>query len=76
MLTIDYVSLPNIIANKPIVKELLQDNATVENIKNEMLKILDHQNQISQITEFTDLHQSLIAQADIQSANAIDLLMN
>ncbi|MCJ8312126.1 MAG: lipid-A-disaccharide synthase [Saccharospirillaceae bacterium] len=75
LLTIDYVSLPNIIANKPIVKELIQDDATVDNIKNEMLKIMDQQNQLIQIQEFATLHKTLIAKADIQAANAIDNLI-
>jgi len=76
LLTIKHVSLPNIIANKPIVKELIQDNATLEKIKNEMLYIMDNQVQITQIKAFTLLHKSLIAQADVQAANAIDQLIH
>jgi len=76
LLTTKYVSLPNIIANKQVVKELLQEQATPEKIKNEMLRILNLDTQLAQIDQFTLMHKSLIAQADIQAANAIEKLIN
>lgn len=41
LLKIDHVGLCNIIANRSIVPELLQRQATAENIKNTLVKILD-----------------------------------
>jgi lipid-A-disaccharide synthase len=37
----EFISLPNIIANKLIVPELMQDDFTAENIKSETLKYLE-----------------------------------
>ncbi|BCE03302.1 lipid-A-disaccharide synthase [Marinicellulosiphila megalodicopiae] len=75
MLTIDYVSLPNIIANREIIKELLQDDATEQNIVNAVLILMGKNEQLRQIELFTQMHRSLIAQADIQAVNAIDSLL-
>ena len=41
MITIDHVGLPNIVAGKEVVKELLQDDATPENISNEIVLMLN-----------------------------------
>lgn len=35
-----YISLPNLIMDKPVVKELIQNDMTVENIKAELTKLL------------------------------------
>ncbi len=38
---VKYISLPNLILDKPVVKELIQEELTPENLKNELLRILD-----------------------------------
>ncbi len=50
LITIDHIGLPNILAGKEIVKEMLQENARPENISAEILKILTD----------TDYHQQMI----------------
>ncbi len=41
LITIPHIGLANIVANKHIVKELLQDEANSENIANELSRLLD-----------------------------------
>ena len=41
---VDFISLPNLIADKKIVTELIQHDCTVENIKTELDKLLNTSN--------------------------------
>ena len=36
-----YISLPNLILDRPVIKELIQDQLTSQNLKQELLKILE-----------------------------------
>ena len=40
LIKVDYISLVNLISNKEVVKELIQDELTVEKIRTELKKIL------------------------------------
>jgi lipid-A-disaccharide synthase len=42
LIKVPYISLVNLIANKEIVKELIQENCTAEKIKNELLPLLEN----------------------------------
>ena len=53
LITIDHIGLPNILAGREIVKELLQENANSESISNEILKMLTDNEYHQQIV--TDL---------------------
>jgi len=44
LITIPHVGLVNIVADKPVVREFLQSDATADNISREMLKIIDDRN--------------------------------
>ncbi|RUM44205.1 MAG: lipid-A-disaccharide synthase [Desulfurobacterium sp.] len=46
---IPFVSLPNIIAGKKVVAELLQDDVTPERIKGELLKVLDRKEEVKKL---------------------------
>jgi len=50
LITIDHIGLPNILAGKEIVKEMLQENANPENISNEVLKMLNDASYLQQVT--------------------------
>ncbi|MDH5423764.1 MAG: lipid-A-disaccharide synthase [Gammaproteobacteria bacterium] len=50
MITIEHVGLPNIVAGKGVVKELLQDDASPENIAGEILLMINDKNYHQQIT--------------------------
>ena len=41
VLKVDYISLPNLIMGKEIIKELLQNDLTLENLKKEIVLILN-----------------------------------
>ena len=41
VITVSYISLVNLIANKPVVKELIQNDATVDNLAQELRAIIN-----------------------------------
>ncbi|WP_038183483.1 lipid-A-disaccharide synthase [Vibrio rhizosphaerae] len=65
-----YVSLPNILADEEIVKELLLDQCTVENLYREVCALFDGDNHLMQ-SKFTEIHQLIRKNADKQAANAV-----
>lgn len=67
-----YVSLPNVLAGREVVKELLQADATAENIAAEVIRLLqDHESsaRISQL--FDEIHQGLRRDASNSAATAV-----
>jgi lipid-A-disaccharide synthase len=71
-LTIKFVGQPNIIANREIVKEFLQENANATAMANYMLELY-HNPQLQQqmIDNFYALHHALKVNASIEGAKAI-----
>ncbi|WP_392552496.1 lipid-A-disaccharide synthase [Orbus wheelerorum] len=65
-----YVSLPNILAGKEIVPELLQDDCTPQNIAEQIIRLLKNDNTLLKAT-FLSLHQQIRCNADQQAANAV-----
>lgn len=65
-----YVSLPNILAGKEIVPELLQQDCTPENIANHIIPFLEGDNSELKKT-FLSLHQQIRCHADEQAAQAV-----
>lgn len=65
-----YISLPNILAGKQIVPELIQDECTPENIAHHMISLLNQDNQVLKET-FLTLHQQIRCNADDQAAKAV-----
>tara|TARA_R110001592_G_scaffold346029_2_gene638317 strand:- start:1114 stop:2253 length:1140 start_codon:yes stop_codon:yes gene_type:complete len=72
---IKYTSLPNLIADREVVKELNQYDCTVDNIVAELQRLIDHDAQ-KMIDTFTELHQLIRCDADTQAANAVIKLLN
>ncbi|EEX65946.1 lipid-A-disaccharide synthase [Vibrio metoecus] len=70
LLKTPYVSLPNILAGEELVKELLQDNCTVDNLCHEVSRLLDSDNQ-ALMSKFTEMHQWIRKDADRQAAQAV-----
>ncbi len=67
-----FFSLPNLLAGKPLVPELLQDEATPERIADELLVFLQQPHRSEFIREeFTRLHQSIRCDASERAAEAI-----
>ncbi len=73
LLKVPYLSLPNLLADELLAPEFIQGDATVENVSSSVLHMLSSPNK--NIKKFTELHESLMGNADIESAKAVhDLL--
>lgn len=67
-----YVGLPNILAEKFVVPELLQNDSTPEKLAEATIKLLGNADYISEIkAEFTKIHHSLKQNTAEKAANAI-----
>ncbi len=71
----EYVSLPNVIAKKTLVPELIQDEANGENIAQHVMEILSSDNK-SLVKEFNAIHAQLKHNAADESAKAIIEFIN
>jgi len=67
-----YVGLPNVLANKFIVPELLQKDATPEKLTEKMNEMLADKAQLKEIKEaFTDMHRTLKQNSAKKSAEVV-----
>ncbi|PJC86607.1 lipid-A-disaccharide synthase [Vibrio sp. HA2012] len=66
----EFVSLPNILAGREVVKEFLLEACTAENLAREAERLLSGDNSEMQ-TLFTQMHQQLRKNADEQAAAAV-----
>lgn len=67
-----YVSLPNVLAGREVVKELLQSAATAENIARETMKLLKDRASAVVISQLFDkIHQTLRRDASNSAATAV-----
>ncbi len=60
MVKVKYVALPNLLADKALVPEILQDDATPENLRDAMKKAVEDQDYRRSLQlSFTEIHQQL-----------------
>ncbi|PIF01005.1 MAG: lipid-A-disaccharide synthase [Maribacter sp.] len=59
IITLEYISLVNLIMDKEIVKELIQDGLSTKNLKNELAKILQGKSREDQLKAYGQLEQKL-----------------
>lgn len=72
LLTVEYVSLPNLLAGEEIIPELLQDGATVEALASATLAALnDTQANTRLRKKYDELHRQLRQNADVQAAKVV-----
>jgi lipid-A-disaccharide synthase len=72
----DFVSLPNLLAGREVVPEILQEQATAENLANVLNERLEDEKLIHQLQEtFLFIHKQLKRGADEQAALAIKNLL-
>lgn len=77
LLKVPFISLPNLLAGKALVPELIQDQAQPELIGKKVLHRLDDSKANQTQASFTDLHLQLKLNANEQAARAVsDLLEN
>jgi lipid-A-disaccharide synthase len=69
-----FVSLPNLLANQPLVAELIQDKATVENLSAEVVKLFQ-QDSSGLVKKFDEIHQQLSLDSASLATTAISQLI-
>ncbi|HAZ94946.1 MAG TPA: lipid-A-disaccharide synthase [Porticoccaceae bacterium] len=71
-----FVSIPNLLANKMLVPELVQDQAVVSELAPAVLDALDQSKCPALVTSFDVLHQQLAVESGAIAATAIAELVN
>ncbi len=72
MLKVPYVSLPNLLANKPLVAEFLQYEVTVDNLFKEIARLLTDESARESLSRgFGEIHRQLRCEADKKAAEAV-----
>lgn len=67
-----YVSLPNLLAGKEIVKELLQEECQPEHLAEQLMPLFEGGRQVDELQDvFLQLHQLIRCDADKQAADAV-----
>lgn len=76
LIKIKYIALPNLIANKPLVTELIQASANPREIAKNLLKLIEDKTlRDSQIKVFIEQHKQLQQNANMQAVTAISELI-
>ena len=76
LVKLKFFSLPNLLADKALVTELLQEQVTVQNLVKAMAPLLqDQKAQQACVSSFTELHQLIRCNASEQAAAAIAKVM-
>ncbi|MBI3139569.1 MAG: lipid-A-disaccharide synthase [Sphingobacteriales bacterium] len=70
VIKVKYISLVNLIMDKPVVKELIQDEFTVSNLRTELKDLLENGERIRQIREDYAQLKNLLKQGGDASATA------
>ncbi|NTV72305.1 MAG: lipid-A-disaccharide synthase [Azonexaceae bacterium] len=72
-----YVGLPNVLAGRYVVPEILQDEATPENLAEALIKLYeDKENALAVEEAFTDIHLQLRQNTAEKAANAVIECLN
>jgi len=72
-----YVGLPNVLAGRYVVPEILQDEATPENLAEALIKLYDDKENAAAVEEaFTDIHLQLRQNTAEKAANAVIECLN
>jgi lipid-A-disaccharide synthase len=71
-----YVGLPNLLASKAIVPELLQYEATADNICRATLQWLEDEDyREARLHQFVEIHKTLRCNANVKAADAVERLL-
>ena len=72
LLHVSHVALPNLLAGRALVPELLQERATAEHLGAAVLRYLEHPQALPNLeTEFAAIHARLCNDADRSAASAV-----
>jgi lipid-A-disaccharide synthase len=76
LIKVKYISLVNLIMNKPVVKELIQDEMNAENIVTELKKLISDESYRSRINkDYADL-RALLSQGGNASEKAAEFIVD
>lgn len=76
LVKVKYISLVNLIMDKPVVKELIQHDMNVKNLQSELNELLANENRVAQMKkDFAGLKNVLSGQGNA-SARAASLIYN
>jgi lipid-A-disaccharide synthase len=76
LVKIKFIALVNLIMDKPVVKELIQHELTVDKLKNELNLILNNENRIKEIKSDYAALKNLLSSGGNASANAAKSIFN
>jgi lipid-A-disaccharide synthase len=71
LVTTSFFALPNILAGRPVIKELIQDDATPEALCAALLQVMQPDQQAALFVEYERIHRLLRRNAGDQAAMAI-----
>jgi len=71
LLKIKNFSLPNLLANKKLVRELIQDDCTVEKLTTELSRLIENQSLESITEQYNQLHRNLRLGGSRKAAKAV-----
>ena len=76
LVKIPYYSLPNIIAGKKAIQELIQSDATPENLANEIEKLMNQETAQIQAMQLLTMHKQLLADNSEDPVQAVLALLS
>ena len=76
LVKIPYYSLPNIIAGKKVIEELIQNDATPESLANEIERLMDIETSKIQSMQLLTMHKQLLSDNNEDPVEAILKLLN
>jgi lipid-A-disaccharide synthase len=76
LIKVKYISLVNLIMDKPVVKELIQDQLTVQNLRKELGELLNNPSRRKEMLQDYASLKSLLGMGGPASANAAEIIIN
>ena len=76
LIKIKYIALVNLIMDKPVVKELIQNDLTVENLKHELSELLFNEVKQQQLKKDYEDLKSILSGGGNASANAAKIVFD
>jgi len=71
MMQLPYYSLPNVLAGKFLVPEVMQNDLTVANLVQACEQVINHPDREQLLAEFKHIHQSLLTEQPDQAARTV-----
>jgi lipid-A-disaccharide synthase len=76
LVNIEYFALPNILAGKYLVPELLQDQANADNLVEALCEVLEPARQAVLTREFAAIHETLVGDLVADAVAPIEVLIS